>query len=291
MTFLGSTILALLPAIAGDPISVGETGLTIGLLEIEELQGGLEDRGQVQGRWRGTLEGDPISITFWMLSKADFGFNEPEQVADLIRANQVARQNPPRFGDFRYIEGPYGFVPYATVVRAEIGDRTDAEAEKWLLSGILPEFGYALEIDLADQALPSQVKAIEAFCSRGITYDGPTRVAEWTEEEVEARLAEDLPESLEGERISDPLRTDHYIVFGNSSGAKAFARQIEKYYDRIKDVFPFEEVEGQRLLPVFLFRTRDQYVDFVSKKTGWPKEQAARTGGVASGDWYATTYE
>ncbi|MHC4893525.1 MAG: hypothetical protein ACYTFV_09200, partial [Planctomycetota bacterium] len=274
-----------------DEVVVESAGLTFDLPTIDDVDGGLEDLGQRQGVWRGTLGGDGISITFWMLGKKDFGFVEPEQVTGLIQDNLEGRENPPLFGSFQYFPGNYGFVSYGTMVRAEVFDGTEVASEKWILSGILEEYGYALEIDLMDRADEAQVEAIETFLREGIAYTGPERDAEWTEEEVEERLAEDLPSSLDGERISDPIRTDHYIVFGNSSGAKAFARNIERYYDTIKEAFPFEEVEGQRLMPVFLFRTRDQYLDFLQEKIGWTREQAARSGGVASGDWYATTYD
>lgn len=291
MHLLPLALLSLCPVPAGDEVAIAETGLSLTLPELEELEGGLVDRGQMQGRWSGSLDGDRLGIVLWLFPKADFGFVEPEQVAELIRQNQSGYDNAPRFGDFRYLPGDYGYVPYTTLVRAELGDGTSVDAQKWLVSGILPEHGYALEIDLAAVADEDQVEWIESFCEDGLSYEGPLRDPEWTEEEIEARLGEFLPPSLEGERLSDPLRTDHYIVFGNSSGAKAFARQIEEYYDRIQKVFPFDDVEGQRLLPVFLFRTRDQYIEFVAQNTSMDASQAARSAGVASGDWYATTYE
>jgi hypothetical protein len=287
---LASVLCAAAPPAPGETVEAPAFGLTFTFPELDDLSGGLVEKGQVQGEWRAKLDGDEVRVLFWALPQDQFRFVEPDGVADLIRDNMVGRDDAPVFGPFNYIDGDFGFVPYATMVRADVYDGTQVASQKWLLTGILADHGYALEVDLSDAATEQQVEAVEGFLRKGIAYDGPLRDREWTEDEIAARLERDLPESLEGERLSDPLRTDHYIVFGNSSGAKAFARKLEEYYDVIKKAFPFEEVEGQRLLPVFVFRTRDQYIDFVAKQTGWSTAQAAQTAGVASGDWYATTY-
>ena len=45
----------------------------------------------------------------------------------------------------------------------------------------------------------------------------------------------------------------------NASAGNLFARKMEEYYERIRKVFPFREVKGRRLMPVFLFKRQDQY--------------------------------
>jgi hypothetical protein len=50
-------------------------------------------------------------------------------------------------------------------------------------------------------------------------------------------------------------------------------------------------VAGRKLMPVFLFRTPDEYYDFYVSVHKVSKEQAERSKGHASGDYYATWYE
>ena len=66
---------------------------------------------------------------------------------------------------------------------------------------------------------------------------------------------------------------------------------MEENYDEIAKAFPFEEVEGMRLMPVFLFLTRDQYNEFYAKIADTSIAAAQRTGGHAWRDYYATWYE
>ena len=70
----------------------------------------------------------------------------------------------------------------------------------------------------------------------------------------------------------------------------AYAKQLEKNYKIIAKTFPFAEVEGRRLMPIFLFRTRENYIAFGMKK-GDTREKAEKSGGHAWKDYYATWYE
>jgi hypothetical protein len=44
-------------------------------------------------------------------------------------------------------------------------------------------------------------------------------------------------------------------------------------------------------MPVFLFKTPDEYYEYYAKQFESTEEEARKSKGVASGDWYATWYE
>ena len=142
---------------------------------------------------------------------------------------------------------------------------------------------------------------IEAFFDKGVRYDGPVRDPEWTDEEVVERWVRDVPAELHGDfefAVSKPgtrkkaiVRTEHYLIMGNSSGARGFGKKAEGYYKEIKKVFPFDEVQGRRLMPIFLFRTPDDYFAFYAHIAGVSLESARKSKGHAWRDYYATWYE
>jgi hypothetical protein len=124
-----------------------------------------------------------------------------------------------------------------------------------------------------------------------LTYALPDSVYEdpsWSPQMLEDRLARQFsPEWGEMEF----LRSEHYIVFTNSSAGKKYLETMEDIYERFSAIFPFEEAPDARLMPVFLFRTRQQYIEFTANITGWSQAKAAQTGGHAWRDYYATYYD
>ena len=159
-----------------------------------------------------------------------------------------------------------------------------------VLQGLLEEqtkAGYRFVEVGAKRARTVKAREVERLV---LTYALPDAVfedPEWSEQMIADRLEQDfLPEWGEMEF----LRSEHYIVFTNSSAGKRYSKTMEDIYKRFQKVFPFEEPEGARLMPVFLFKTREQYIEFTAKITGWSKEQAANTGGHAWRDYYATYY-
>jgi hypothetical protein len=106
-------------------------------------------------------------------------------------------------------------------------------------------------------------------------------------------LHEDFTKGLKKKSTAKKFvtRTDHYVILTNSSSGKLFAKAMEKNYQTIAKTFPFVEVKGRRLMPVFLFRTPDQYYDFYVNVTGATREKAEKSKGHAWKDYYATWYE
>jgi hypothetical protein len=221
------------------------------------------------------------------------GAEEPDgALRDTMHAYSRDADSPYVFGAIEYREGAYGSAPYLAHVRAKKQVATDAVGELYLLAGVTPAGAYICELAIEPPASGAVLSAVEAFLAKGLTYSGELRDPEWSEAEVEARIARDFPEKVREAR-QQVIRTEHYIVLGNSSGAKAFGKEIEKHYDSIQERYPFPEVKGRKLMPVYLFRNRADYIDFYVHITGGQvtAAQAAQSGGHAWRDYYATHYE
>lgn len=123
-----------------------------------------------------------------------------------------------------------------------------------------------------------------------LTYSLPDFVfndPRWSETMVEERLADDLDPGW-GE--FEALRSEHYIVFTNSDAGPRYLETMEDIYEKFRALFPFEELPGARLMPVFLFKTKEQYYEFLVRNIGMAMEAARRTAGVQYLDFYATYY-
>ncbi len=124
-----------------------------------------------------------------------------------------------------------------------------------------------------------------------LTFDLPDFVyndPRWSEHMVGQRVEATFREEW-GE--VEVLRSDHYIVFTNSSAGDRYSGTMEDIYDKFIKEFPFEAPEDAVLMPVFLFKTKDQYDQFYADIAGISVAEAARSGGHAWRDYYATYYQ
>ncbi len=111
---------------------------------------------------------------------------------------------------------------------------------------------------------------------------------QWSQQMVDARISSTFREEW-GE--VEVLRSEHFIVFTNSSAGKKYLVTMEDIYDRFIKLFPFEEQADATLMPVLLYKTNDHYFQFTSDNTSMDIEGARRTGGHATRDYYATYYQ
>ncbi len=123
-----------------------------------------------------------------------------------------------------------------------------------------------------------------------LTFELPAFVSndpQWSQEMVDGRTVGYF------EKIEDleVLRSDHYIVFTDSSAGKKYLETMEDIYDRFKKVFPFEERQGAPLMPVFLFKTNDGYYNYYQLIARVTRASAAQSAGHAWRDYYATYYQ
>lgn len=268
-----------------------ELGLTLELPELEEMKETLVESGQTRATWRGKLGETRITVQLAVLSGETFGLNEPDDLVALVGFNKLQDKSTV-FERTGMLAGPYGYAPYAAmaVSRRHLEGSTKPDTNSYILCGMTEGAGYVIEVECRPALEGKAADPVLAFLKDGVRYEGPTRINEWTDEEAVERYMSDTPEDCHDE-MKDLIRTEHYIILTNSSGGDTFGEKMEECYDKIQKTYPFEEVEGRKLMPVFLFRTNEEYYDYCTKKIGWSRGQAAQSKGVASGDWYATWYE
>lgn len=295
-----STLLLAVPAAPGVESHFDQQGLTLDLGALSEVQvlPGAGD-GQLRGYWSAKLADRRLSISMLFLPRGEFGLRHPNDTLSLIESHKQRSQPSLKAGGFafehkEFLPGSFGALGFAGVGVHDELEGTKPVKTVLVLSGILPEAAWALEIHSEPALLDEQCEELVRLLTEGIAYGGEVLDPEWSDEELRERWNAEAPAEL----VEDPrdlyvVRTDHYVILTNQKGntAKKFGEVMEECYEKIRIIFPFEDVPGQRLLPLFLFRTPAQYHEFVAKNTGMTLEQARRTGGVAFGDCYATYFQ
>ena len=282
----GWLIALLSSGTAGDERTVRPVEhLTLTLPALE----GLAPAGE--NRWRGNLGASRVEIAFKTLASQKYQFAEPEDVLEVgpsfWRSPEQGRNDPAKR---RARAGAYGFASYAAWERNELRskDGSGPTGVRYLLASLLPEAGYWITLEASPP--PEDEAALVAFLEQGIAWSGPVREHRWTDEEARARFVRDAPFETHA-KLEAPIRTAHYLVLTNSKGGETFGRKMEECFEAIRKVYPFDDVPGRRLLPVFLFRTSAEYFEFYASIAGIELESAERSKGHAWRDYYATWYE
>src|SRR5262249_39045651 len=100
-----------------------------------------------------------------------------------------------------------------------------------------------------------------------LTYALPDFVysdPKWSPEMVDARTKQAFTDAKEVKA----LRSAHYIVFTNASAGEKYLEAMEDVYTRFRKTFPFEEPKAAPLLPIFLFKTTEDYFEFCTRCSG-----------------------
>ncbi len=296
MNVICAVLLALAPIQeAPQPLKLEKLGLTIAPPPLEELKHDTKVRGQINGSWKGKLSGADVEVSVFVLPIAQFKFDEPEDVTEILLDNLRDEKKPGGDANFGWDTqelrgGKYGWTPYASVAVGTHKENTDTKSRVIMFSSLTKEAGYVVQVDIEPEGDAATTKTIVDWLAKGVAYGGPARNFKWTDEEAKTRWEKDSPPET-FKKLDPPLRTEHYIILTCSSGGKAFAKKMEECYVAIRKVFPFDEVPGRQLMPVFLFRTPEEYYEFSVKVAGWSMEQAKASKGHAWKDYYATWYE
>jgi len=254
---------------------------------------------QLRQRWTAKLGSASLQIDLYAVpNELPFDFKEPEDVMDMLLDNLRNISNGDAsfsFEDQRLVEGKFGVCPYGSLARGALHDRegTQETGQLYLLGGLLEMYGYSLEVTATPQPGLDAAKEIVQFLESGISYKGPLRDPKWPDDEAKARWERDVPEKLQ-KKLEQIVRTKHYIIFtdsGSKTTCEKFGEQMEKNFETIRKVFPFEDVPGRKLMPVFLFLTEEGYYAYIARVTGNSEDEVRHTKGVAHGDWYATYFE
>ena len=298
--------LALALSIAQEPAGAPqatfpELGLTVtapALTNLKQNLGAATDA--VRGSWTGKLGAADVHIALYTFPLDKWDFREAGGVT-VVMLDWLREKGDFDVDESFEREGKYGCTPVLSVVSGRLREQDNVVGMEYAASGLASAHGYSFHVRVRPEPDAEAKLEIMRFFEQGIVYGGPVRDPLWTEEEVLARWTKDAPDELHEEfarNLSKKawvknalLRTEHYIVLTNASGGKKFAEQMEENYDQIGKLFPIPAAKGCRLLPVFLFRTADDYYAFCVKR-GWTLEEAKRSAGHAagSGDYYATWY-
>jgi len=283
--------LALTAPVPGAPAEVFELdhALTVDLGGLTEIEQQPADGDQLLAAWTAAAGEVRLSIELFVLDRGEFDLAEPQDVTDLVEDN---RKDGLRFEETELLESEFfGWTPYAALARGTVKEETRVVGTFFCLGGLCEEVGYSLEVACTPVPQGEDLATVLHVLREGLTARvESTRPWQWTEEEIEQRWEADVPEELWGE-MEPVVRTEHYIVLTNSFSGKKFGQKMEECYEAVTEIFPVTEIEQRRLMPVFLFRTRDQYAGFYAKVADISIGQAMRSAGHAWKDYYATTYE
>lgn len=281
--------------------SLAELGLTVKVPALSGLQEHLGTASdQVRASWTGKLGASETRILLYTFPLAKWSFREPGGVT-VVMVDWLREKGDFDVDESSELTGKYGFAPMLSVVSGPLCEDGKVVGREYAASGLLQAHGYSFHVLVRPEPGAEARQQLQEFFERGITYTGLERDPLWTMEEIQARWAQDAPGELHEDfqrNLSKKawvknavLRTEHYLVLTNASGGKKFAEQMEENYAEIGKLFPLPAGKGCRLMPVFLFRTADEYYAFYVKRFGVKLEEAKRSAGHASGDYYASWYE
>jgi hypothetical protein len=241
-------------------------------------------------RLHGLFHGKRITVEVHVLPIRKYGFSEPAEVIDQ-REKDFAEQahETLAFSERTELTGSFGALTYAELAVGSLagGDKSDPPETVAMLTWMVDEAACAIEISLAPVGTADDVKELHDALTKGVVVEGKPRDPRWSDAEATARWERDVPEKARKNPLKPPLRTAHYIVLTNSAGGALFGKKMEENYEKIRATFPFPERKGRRLMPIFLFRSKDEYLDFCTQMhAGGPGSK-----GHAYKDYYATWYE
>lgn len=273
-------------------IEVAEAGLTLELPPVDDLETRSAET-KTLARWMsGKLGGKQLELEVWLLPSGEYHLDEPAEVVDFMKDyfRDERRTKAITSLEREELEGAFGARTYAEFGHASYVPDGDGAAESTLLmlGAVLPEKSCCVTITLEPKASEDELKLLRGALTKGALFAGKPPDPKWTDAEAKARWEADVPPAARKDELRPPIRTAHYIVLTNSAGGALFAKKMEENYAKIRATFPFPERKGRRLLPVFLFRSDEQYRLFCKAAF---KDSTTASKGHAWRDYYATSYE
>ncbi|MHC4846353.1 MAG: hypothetical protein ACYTCU_09345, partial [Planctomycetota bacterium] len=182
----------------------------------------------------------------------------------------------------------YGFDAYA-VLRDEKGkvvaedDDGMGGTDARLIVTLDAQISYRLEV----AALHGQRGEFEVELYSG--KPDMKRTLEWTDRAIQARIESVFVE--EAWKKVDVVKSKHYLVLTDGGAGKKFGKILDnEIYRGFFKFYDLDMPKAHRPLFVYLFNTREAYIDFLIRHLGFAKDQAEKTGGIAYRDYYATSY-
>ncbi len=275
-----------------------EFELQVDLTGIDELEGSVGRSGQQRGQWRGKYGGVDVSFSLAALTVEDgFDLSAPSEIA-MIVANNRGNALRKKGGSYAYeiskpLEGKFGYVPFGWLAAHDTNTGTKKDGYDILIGGVTKAGAYFLDMKIKTRFSDKEWAEFEEWACGVFTYTGEVMDPNWTESEEEARWDRSMPDSIEGNSNNHVLRTKYYIIFTNvgKSTVRSFGKKVDENYEKVRSVYPFEDLPGQQLLPIFYFVNKSEYIDWCVLNISWTAKQAEQSGGVASGDAYSTYHQ
>jgi len=249
---------------------------------------------QLQAWWTGTVGKSEVLVELRTFSRKEYDLQDPEGVASFTvwteQQGQGAGDRRFSFDERTLVKGTYGALPYGVVCTGTLPSKADPRGELILLGGVMDKVAYALTYTCTPALAEADRGRVLEALRTGVQADCKKIDPKWSKEEIAAALTVLEPDAKRRKKWKRVVRTEHYIIFTNSGAGKLFAKKMESFYDTIQKVFPFEEVPGRRLMPVYLYKLPKGYYEFCARVPKWTRGQAEATMGHAWLDYYATSY-
>ena len=200
-----------------------------------------EKNAQIQVGWHARAGASALEILLFALPRTEYGFEEPEDVTDFLLDDFREQHDASfAFAKTELVNGAFGFAPYAAIAIGPMHgpDGKTVTGTCAVAAGLLETQGYSLEIHAEPALDAAGEKLVLDFLRKGVAYKGPTRNAQWTDDEVRARWEKDAPPEL-AKKLEKPVRTKHYVFLSNTDAEKQMGDAMETTYALIQDTYHF----------------------------------------------------
>jgi hypothetical protein len=287
--------LTLLPTSASPAqgvLNVPDAGVTLKLPPLQKVSLVPSD-DPLRLRWlRGWLGEKPVELSVYLLPRDRFALAEPNDVVDESerRYALTAADKAFEFAEREEISGSFGALSYACYATGELVRASGSKARTTIVmvATVSERGATSVELVLEGSASEGDLATIRASLAQGLTVAGKPRDPQWSEGEALFRWERDVPEKVRKDPLKPAARTAHYIVLTNSSNGAPFARRMEEHFTKVEAALPLKERDGRRLMPVLLFKSREDYGRFCE---AMKIDAAVAAKGRATKDWYATWFE
>jgi hypothetical protein len=277
---------------AQEPVEVPELGLTFEFPKVPRFEERKVEQKRRLRRFVGDIDDKKFEVGIWFKPREEYDFQLPEDLVDEKERNSSKKDASysVRFEQRETVNRAFGVLPYAELAtgRLEVTGDHPVHATFLMLAFVAEAGAASIDVIVEPAASPAEIATLKDALAHGASVSGKLIDPRWTDEEAKARWEKDVPPKARKDEMKPPQRTAHYIVLTNSASGALFGKKMEENYAKVQAIYPFKDRKFQRLLPIFLFRSKEQYDEFCLVHAKW---FAGVSAGHAKDDYYATSYE
>ena len=284
----------------GDPaeavvIDLGGESLRLVVPDFPDLKRRTGGEDRLKAWWTGTVDASELVLEVWVYDNRNEVFDSPQAVsafvASVFRDPKYSGDEAFAFAKVELVKGKFGPSSSATLGAGPVPSAKAPTGEVIVLGGVLASHAYQVRARATPALEGGSRDRLMAFLRQGVTATYPAVDLKWTADDAKRRWEQSVDDPRERAALKPVVRTKHYVILTDSGAGPLFAKKMEACYDQIQRTYPFDEVDGVRLLPVFLFKDDTEYVRFSVKVSGMTEPEAHGTKGHAWHDFYATYYD